>query len=154
MITGTDKNPSFGLAADGKPENVPNGHLHVEIDTFKASLYDEENNTWYEDESGGGGGGSGGVLAVTFGGVSGAVPDKTTEEIAAAASAGQLVVFNWTTEYGKCSALASVTVSSGTMTGAAASAIQPGMLNAEASSIKYQNGSWTLKEAYLPYPDV
>ena len=56
MITGTDKNPSFGLAADGKPENVPNGHLHVEIDTFKASLYDEENDEWYEDAGGGGGG--------------------------------------------------------------------------------------------------
>ena len=96
----------------------------------------------------------GGSFVVTFGGSSGVTPDKTNAEIAAAASAGQLVVFNWTTEYGKCSALASVTVSSGTMTGAAASAIQPGLLNAEASSIKYQNGSWTLKEAYLPYPDV
>lgn len=59
MITTGDKTPSFGLAADGKPANVPNGHMHVEMDTSKVYFYDEENDTWLEDESGGGGGGGG-----------------------------------------------------------------------------------------------
>ena len=57
MITTGDKTPSFGLALDGKPANVPNGHMHVEMDTSKVYFYDEGNNTWHEDESGGGGSG-------------------------------------------------------------------------------------------------
>ena len=39
--------------------------------------------------------GGGGSLVVTFGGGEGLTPDKTTAEIAAAASSGQLVVFKW-----------------------------------------------------------
>lgn len=57
MITRGHNEPSFGLEADGMPANVENGHLHVEIDTFKAMLYDEEHGEWYEDPGGGGGSG-------------------------------------------------------------------------------------------------
>ena len=59
MITwGNTLHPSFGLAADGKPANVPNGHMHVEIDTGKIFLYDEAGDTWNEEQGGGGGGSS------------------------------------------------------------------------------------------------
>lgn len=57
MISHDDKLPTFGKAADGKPENVSNGHLHTEIDTGKEYRYDEENATWYEQPASGGGGG-------------------------------------------------------------------------------------------------
>ena len=60
MITRADKDDykltTYGLYDDGKPANVANGHLHVEMDTGKEYLYDEENDTWYEQPAGGGGG--------------------------------------------------------------------------------------------------
>ena len=49
------KPTTYGLYADGKPTNVPNGHRHVEMDTGKEFLYDEENDTWHEQPAGGGG---------------------------------------------------------------------------------------------------
>ena len=96
MISSNKKKmQTFGLAADGKPANVPNGHKHTEIDTGKVYRYSEGDNTWYEQpSSGGGGGGGGNVLVVETTNSSGTYSDATatSTEIFAAADAGALPV--------------------------------------------------------------
>lgn len=69
----------------------------------------------------GGGGGGGGVFVVNFTGAL-TTPDKTDAEIAAAAAAGNLIVFSWESEgEGWCKAIASVILNgSGNITEASA----------------------------------
>ena len=93
-------------------------------------------------------GGGGGVLVVTFGGDYGLTPDKTTAEIAAAASAGQLVVFKWSREGGVFVGIADITLSNGSMTAATASAVND-MYDGMLSAMKYGSGSWSSLEKYL-----
>lgn len=99
--------------------------------------------------SGGGGGGSGAFM-VTFGGSAGRTPDKTLAEIAAAASAGQLVVFKWSVEGGPFIGIANITLSNGSMTEATASAVN-GYYDGMLSTMTYRliEGGWSSTEIYL-----
>ena len=153
MITTGDKNPSFGLALDGKPSHVPNGHMHVEMDTSKVYFYDEKNDTWYEDtSSSGGGGGGGGGLVVTFNMSN--VPDKTNAEIAAAASAGQPVIFNWEDFFaGRVSAVADITVSGGSLSRAYAYAAKPFSGSGYLCSETYNGTQWSTTAATFSIAD-
>ncbi len=122
-ISGKDeyKLTTYGLSGDGKPANVSNGHRHIEMDTGKEYLYDEEHDTWYEQPAGGGGlpavtdADNGKVLGVEDGAwspveqsggyfavnviptysslqITGATVDKTYAEIMAAINAGTPVL--------------------------------------------------------------
>ena len=93
-------------------------------------------------------GGGGGMLVVTFGGSYGLTPDKTVAEIAAAASAGQLVVFKWSLQGDVFVGIADITLSNSLMTGAKASAVNSNM-GGMLSTMTYQAGSWSATEIYL-----
>lgn len=90
----------------------------------------------------------GGALVVTFGGGEGLTPDKTTAEIAAAASSGQLVVFKWSLQGDVFVGIADITLSNGSMTGAKASAVNSNM-GGMLSTMTCQVGSWSATEIYL-----
>ena len=90
-------------------------------------------------------GGGGGGLIVNF---SNNTPDKTTAEIAAAASAGQIVVFKWSYEGGMFIGIANITLSNGSMTEAKASAVND-MYDGMMSTITYELGSWSTTGKYF-----
>lgn len=92
--------------------------------------------------------GGGGALVVTFGGSYGLTPDKTNAEIAAAASAGQLVVLKWSLEGDVFVGIADITLSNGSMVGAKASAANSNM-GGMLSTMTYEVGSWSATEIYL-----
>lgn len=100
------------------------------------------NGAWIAQQPSGGG-----ALVVTFGGSAGLTPDKTNAEIAAAASAGQLVVFKWSRDDGIFFGIAYIALQSGTMTYAQASATN-NMYDGMLSTMTY-DGVWSSTEKYL-----